>query len=617
MIYMRKLTAMMLAVILLSLHLICLSSCEGGDGGDNPPVEPNPDPDSMDTIVVPEYKDYGRGTVNFSDIYYSRPDIDGAIASFDAVSDSIDKNEIDYGTQLASINSLEECYNNILTMSAYATVFSSKNTADEYWTSEDKFITTKYPSFSQAVERLFVSAANSPHAEKFEEDYFGNDLIEKYRGGGRYTDELVSLMASEAALEADYSVLSEATVTVTYNGKTDTYSNIIKFYEETYGHNAAPTVEAKKACAALYESELNRISGEIMVDLFRLRGEISDALGYDSYSEFAYENIYHDYSEDEFISFAEGIADYILPVYVKLSNYIFNQYQTSDLQKTDVIPLINNTYKMMEKADSDLFEIYSYMLQHGLYEISGTESTRFNGAFTTYLDTYSAPFIFMSASGDASDYMTLCHEFGHFADAYMNDNDQTSMDLAEVSSQAFEMLSLTKLNGVLSSSTVKTLTVYELERSLSAIVFQAFYAMFEHYAYQIPYENVSRETLGHAVSEAASFIGLNSAYLNDVYYVMIPHLFLYPFYVQSYCTSAAVSLDIYFTELEDEGEGLAIYKDLIDRGEDELTFVEHLTNAGLDSPFNDNYLRDIANKVHFKLLGSYYFSVENSDAAAA
>ena len=624
---MSKFVALIIALAIMTFNLLYLSSCVGNEGSSakNPPTTENsgdgkgPTEDNKDVtaIAVPEYKDYKRGTVNFSEIEYIRPDINKAVLQFDSVCKIINANTLSYKKQLEKIYELESPYLDIMTMAAYANILFSKNTQDEKWSSEYEYVTTEYPTFTRAVENLYVSAANSPYAEDFEDDYFGDGLIEEYKDGGDFTDNLVHLMSEEAKLESDYSSVSTATIVITYGGITDTEDKILEYYKSEYGESSTIYITAVSECRKLYEKAADKKYRELMVQLFKIRRAISDEFGYDSYADFAYKNIYHDYTPDKFESYIKEISEYIVPVYSKLTEYVFNQYQKTEMaDELSRIELINDTYEMLKGSSPDLYEIYSYMLQHSLFDVEHKNDTRFDGAFTSYLDSYNAPFIFMSTKGNITDYLTLSHEFGHFADYYINSS-ETSLDLSEVSSQALELLSLTLYGNIISEKELEYLTYYEMENALAVLIFQGFYAEFEHIAYTIPYSLINEETLNLAVSRSAYKIGLNSRMLNDIYYVMIPHLFLYPFYVQSYCTSLTVALEIYFMEEDYKGDGFDAYMKLLSRKENDLTFEEYLENAGLTSPFKNDFLKEISDKIHYKILGSHYFKeLDNSHNAA-
>lgn len=581
---------------------------ENNNNSNNNPGQP--------TIVVPEYKDYQRGTIDFKDIVYKRPDIDAVILKFNEVTEAIEKSEISFEGQISKIQSIEEDYVNINTMANFSHIYFLRNSADEFWAGEYEYITTEFPKFAQSIEDMFVAAANSAYAERFENEYFGPGLIEEYKDGGDYTDDIVKLLEDEAALEADYSALSTASVVITYKDITDTYDNILSYYLDTYGQLSVKYLAAKSECDVLYEKKVAEMSTDILIDLIAVRKSLSDAFGHESYLEYAYESIYHDYTYDKIYTYIEDVTEYILPVYLKLANYVFNHYaSTEKAEAVDRITLINNAYEMLKGTDSDLYDIYSYMLQHGLFDIEPGAANRYEGAMTTYLDAYMAPFLFVSTTGKSHDYITLFHEFGHFVDYYVNCNSTTSLDLSEVSSQALELLMLTKLEGFVSSEGITYLTYYEMENAMLTLFFQSFYALFEHRIYT---ENpTTKQELDGIVMDCAEEMGLNPQYYNTVDYVLISHIILYPTYVQSYCTSLTTALEIYFIEKERPGEGFETYKNLLSREDDSLTFEEHLEKAGLTSPFANDALKKIADKIHYEILGSHYFTEsDNGDNAA-
>ena len=626
----RTLTTKLIAIILilasLTFNMLALTACtedppviENPDPTPNPNPNPNPNPDpdpAPAVIVVPPYKDYGRDTVDFENITYTRPDIEGSCEEFIRITEKVVANEDSFEDLLAMIVAEEERYTHIISMYSYLQIMTSLDSSDEYWAEEEKYISTNYPEYSKCVEDLFVAAANSPHAERFEDEYFGEGLIDEYKDGGSYTDELVELMATEAELESSYSQLSTKTVTITYAGRTDTVDNILAYYEETYGKNSSKYKTAQTRCQSLYENACTELSRPIFVDLIKVRKLIADELGNESYLTYAYDTIYHDYTEEEMLEFISDVPKYILPVYTKLSDYIFNDFLTGSPRELDRVTLINKAYEILKGKNETLAEIYAYMLQHGLYDIEPAKNNRYEGAFCTYIESNRSPYVFISTAEDASDYMTLFHEFGHFADAYLNDDSYTSLDLSEVSSQALSLLTLTILEKELDTMSYKYIFYSELENSFLTLIYQCFYSLVEHKIYALDYEDITEENLSLAVQDAAREMGLNWTAINDISMVFIPHLFLYPFYVQSYATSLTASLEIYMLELEN-GTGFETYMDLITREDETLTFEEYLQNAGVNSPFKENALKDLANKIHYQVLGSYYFKDVHDSGNAA
>ena len=102
-----------------------------------------------------------------------------------------------------------------------------------------------------------------------------------------------------------------------------------------------------------------------------------------------------------------------------------------------------------------------------------------------------------------SDHTTISHEFGHFYDEFENYGNATSLDLCELSSQAMEMLTLTKFKGVLNNDEYKYLYYKQMKSALETLIIQGFYARFEALAYALKYDEISREALDGLVMRAA------------------------------------------------------------------------------------------------------------------
>lgn len=583
----------------------------GGSGGNA---------DNAPTLVVPTYKDYGRGTIDFDQIVYQRPDIEAATESFNAVSALVRENSASFAEQLEAIKTADDVYFEISAMYSYANIMTSKDSSDESWSKEYEYISVGYPKFTQAVEKLFVSCAQSPNAELFEEEYFGDGLIEDYADGGSYTDSMVALMAAEAELEAEYSRLSPSTVTVSFDGKEESAQYFLDYYYDKYGKSSfteSTYAYYVRTISSLYYEAYAELANPIYINLLKTRRLIADELGLQSYTEHAYEVFKHDYSPTEMMQLLDEIAEYVIPLFYKLYVDVFSSYAipTEGIRNIHKNDVLNTLYQVFGTMDEDLFDVYSYMLQHRLYDIEKGSATRFEGAFTVYIDTYDAPFIFASTEGVISDYFTVAHEFGHFFDNYVNYGASSSLDLAEISSQALELLTLTKLDTKLSDEIVDYMQILKISEILGTLRTQGLYAMLEHKAYELAYDEITEERLNLILAECEEKYAYpeGTFKLGDITHV--PHLVLYPEYVQSYCTSALVSLEIFFTERATPGAGLAAYKELISKDSDS-SFESDLSATALPSPFEDGFVKDMVDKIHIMICGTKYFKTNDSANAA-
>ena len=622
---MIKFISLLLCTVMLCAVIISTASCAGSSNeptdkettGDAPTADsPNDGDSEIDSIISPSHRDYGREAVNFADITYSRPNVEELLADFRAATELVSKENTPYNDKLDAILALEDGFSDFNTMFAYANIMQSKNTADQKWLTEYSYLTSCEPELMQTVDELFVAAATSGHCERFEEDYFGEGALEEYKSGSKYTDELVILLEEEAELENTYSALSTATVEITYNGQTATVDEHLKAIDEALTSaskrgpgkdNDALHAGAKGLCLAAYKRKYNDEAKKLLVSLIKIRSKIADEYGYESYAEVAYQQYDRDYTEHEATKLIENVSKYIRPVYDQLNLWVFLPYFNSidEKVKANASEVINSLYEVYEDTDETLLTAYSYMLEFGLYDYSPASVNRFEGSFTTYLEKYDSPYVFISAEGTGDDYMTLAHEFGHYYGSYTNYNSPASLDLSEVSSTALEFISLLALEDTLDEQTYRYIYYTKLNSALQALIFQGYYALFEHYAYDIPYDMISEKTLSEAASKAALDIGLPNILTLDA--ALIPHTMLYPFYVQSYCTATAVALEIFYTEQENEGAGLSSYKSLVLRETEGLSFSDELKEAGLASPFTGDTMMKLADKIHFDVIGKHYY----------
>lgn len=612
--------------LILALTLFLLSSgCKKQVPPDNVPDDNNGEntgnsgTSTAETIVVPTYKDYGRSTVDFDKLVYSRPELTDAIAAFDACAELVKADELSFDKQVENIVALEKIYSNVDTMYTLAQIYARKDTSVTFWQEEYLHLSTGYPAFAKSVEDLLVACALSEHKSAFEEEYFGYSLDE-YTDGGDYTDELVALLEQEAMKEAEYSSFSTATVTITYSSLgsfsfSGTVDEVFKQAEEKFGKDSTQYKNATVVINELYRQKVKELSTPIYVDLIKIRRLIADELGLSSYVDYAYENRDYDYSPADMQQLLKSIGAYVAPVAERLNSVTFTSYfQKNNQPRLSEVEMINALYSVYSGAGSELSDAYSYMLQHKLYDIAPSQQNRYNGAFTAYVEDNNSPFVFMSSTGFMQDYTTLSHEFGHFYDGYVNYGNSASLTLSEVSSQGLEYLTVLRLRSKLKMVDYEYLEYLSMYSTLNTVLLeQSFYAAFEHKAYALDYDKISAKNLNQIANEA--FYDIYGQELqagtNLLQHLIIPHTILSPCYVESYVSSAIPALEIFFLEsyrTGESGKGLEAYNTIVHRSSFDVTFIDKLQEAGLSDPFKPETVKSIANLIHYQILGKDYFT---------
>ena len=630
---MKKLIALLLILTMLLSFAACSKKNNGTQSTPETPDNGNSGNNGENittglTIVVPEYKDYGRGTVNFDKLVYSRPNIQALIDGFVGATLAVESNETSVEEQIASIRAMEAPFSTVETMYTLAQIYNNKDSSVAYWQAEYEYIATNYPRLSKIIEDLLVACAQSEYRDVFESEYFGYSL-EEYVDGGIYTEEVVALMEEEAALESQYSSISTANVEITYKGVdsnmnwTGTVDEIIAKAREYFKYDDASYERCLLAIDILYEQAREKIEEPLFVELIKARRLIADELGYDSYSTLAYDGMDYDYTPDQMFVLLGEIGRYAAPVASDLEYSVFQSYFATNVQpKANKIATLNTLYEVYSKLGGSYSDAYSYMLQHGLYDVADDSANRYGGAFTAYLGDNASPYLFVTASGFVRDYTTIAHEFGHFLDGYVNYGKDASLSMSEVYSQGLELLTLVKLRNNIPAYNYSYLEYYTMFTFLNSVLLtQSFYAAFEHIAYSLEYDDITVDNLEDTVKEAFSLVFGDDMYIDgDLSYVTITHSFLYPFYVESYVSSGIVSLDIFFKEHRvtgKAGDGFAIYETLINRGADELDFINQLEAAGMDSPFKSGKVKEISDNIYYLVVGKHYYKTSDNLMDAA
>ncbi len=618
-----------LLLLLAILSALIMSSCSSGDTGPSAgapggPIDPGysyPPSDSHErepeNIMNPPFSDIGKNLVSFDDFEYIRPDTDALVSELARLSSDVTARVLSYDELIDRILSVDEMYDSFDTMTAYISLMSSAEITDTSLSEEYEFLTSESAVISRAIEEMLVVLANSEFADRLEKEAFGEGFVDRYKDGSKYNSYTVYLLQEEALLESKYFALSPKTIIITYEGRRDTYENTLARIEVKYKDDPEKYQKALADCEALFISEYDKFSTDIYIELLKIRRLIAETFGYNSYAEYAYEQLGHDYSPEDMDELLNDIANYAVPVYTSLNSRAFaGFFKMNKAPVIDTGSAVNTIFRTLKLLDPDIADVYAYMLNCGLYDIAPESDTRRDGAFTVYLKTPDVPVIFATLNGNVNDCMTLAHEFGHFYDNIKNDGIMESLDLSEVASQSLEFLLMTKISKYVTESEYKYIYYSQMRSALETLIFQGFYAKFEALAYELPYKEITRANLNALVKTAAAEMKLNTEYLSDISDIVIVHLIDTPFYVQSYCTSVLASLDIYFAECATEGKGVAAYNALIEH-EEGTGFVMALKNAGVPTPFRAHAVKSILDKVYLSIIGSHYFEDNRNEDSAA
>lgn len=519
-------------------------------------------------------EDSDREPISFDEISYERPDTQALCDRFHSIQTMVESTQ-PLSDILDAFEPLYEDYTYFYTLSNYAYIRYCLNLNDSYYETEYNWCEEQSPVVEQAMEKCYIAMADSPLRDELENEYFGEGFFLYYDDNQIYSnDRVVELMQEESTLEAEYMALQNE-VTITWNGKecllddllSDPYIDVLSVYR-------------------LYYEKYNPLAADIYVKLVRVRQEMAQELGYESYPEFAYEYYYgRDYTPEQ-------VEQYTTDIATELSDFYYTAATGSYSSQMDTDTVMEKLGDIAAGYGGEFAVAYDFMTEHSLYDITSS-SSKMPGSYVTYLHSYGMPYLYVSPTGTIDDLLTAVHEFGHFVDGYVNCNHTSSIDCAEIFSQGLEYLSLSRAG--LSRSEERELTASKLCDSILVFLAQGCYAEFEQKVYSLPDERLTAEGINQLFLECNEKFGMGLYGYEDIVapgWIEIQHFFIAPCYVISYCISNDAALQVYQRELED-GSGLETYRELLQHSADN-TVLALLEEAGMDSPFTEGRMKSLA-----------------------
>ena len=504
----------------------------------------------LDDYTVMELRGYYQEmcTVNFRDMEYHRPVMTDFQQSLDqACQTALEAKNVE--DIINKIYSFYDEYDGFYTNYFLADIRYCTDLRDIYWEDEYNYCAEQAPVVDAGLDTLYRTLAKSPlRAELESEEYFGAGYFDYYDGESLYDDYFLGLLDQEAELINRYYDLSSQAMEAADA-------------EEYYG---------------VYGEQM----AQVLVELVTLRQDMAWYAGYNDYAQFAYDWYYYrDYTPLQVIDYLRQVRQELVPLYRDMDNDGAWDAGYETCAQQDTFAYVKSCAENMGGLVRAAFDL---MEQRELYDISYGEN-KFNSSFEVFLDSYSAPVIFMNAQNLGWDKLTFTHEFGHFVNDYACVGSYAGTDVAEVFSQAMEYLSLRYADGG------DKLAALKMADSLCIYVEQAAYADFEQQLYDLTDPTV--EAVEALFDRVCRDYGFDAWGYDSRSFVDITHFYTNPMYIISYVVSNDVALQIYQLELAEEGAGLALLQESL--YSEESWILAFADTYGLESPLAEGRVEKV------------------------
>lgn len=562
--------------------------------------------------------------MNFKDLPYKRPNLEKILEELDNLTNKF-KKATNLDDTFIQFKAIDKIKSNFLTLGSLIYIRHTIDTRDEFYDKEREFFDNSEPLFNEKIKHFNDELIKSPFRTELE-DKLGKQIFSLAEMQIKtFSPEIIEDLQQENKLIAEYDKLL-ASAQIEFDGKVLNLSGI-----DTYAQNRDRTIrESAVRTKYSYFSENKDQLNRIYDDLIKVRDDIANKLGYKDYIELGYLKLSRsDFDAKMVKKYRDAIVQYIVPIAEKLYKRQWKRLGLTDAKFWDkeyIFPTGNPTPKgdkdwMVEQAKTmynqlspETAEFFNFMSDSKLFDLE-TKDGKAGGGYCTALPDYNAPYIFSNFNGTSADVDVLTHEAGHAFQVYNSfdlgnvDYLWPTMESCEVHSMSMEFFAWPWMELFFKEDTEK----YYFSHLSSAITFLPYGAMvdeFQHMVYENPEATPEErdgfwKTCQKKYYPSIDFGGIT--YLeNGSLWQRQNHIYTMPFYYIDYTLAQVCALQYWVKDRENHKDAWDSYLKLCKLG-GKYSFVKLLEEAGIDNPFSDGTIEDVAT-----VIDSYLSSIDDS-----
>lgn len=551
--------------------------------------------------------------MKFADISYTRADFDAAARFYASAAE-----------RLSAAGSFEEAEAVFLEVEDFSAKFDTAltvanirhdiDTRDEFYDAEVAYIDEHAPELEEYVQRWQDALLKTPYRAAFEEKYNRVMFLNAEIDARTFSPEIVPELQRENALTTEYSKLL-AGAQIPFEGGVYTLSQLTPIKQDADASRRAAAWAAEDAWYAEHAESLDAIYAELVT----LRDKMGRKLGHDGYIPLGYDRMQRNcYDKADVERFRAAVVDYIVPI-------AYSVYETVAKRLGKSLPMgyadcamwftdgnarpVGTPEDILEAGRSfyhelsgETAEFIDHMLENGMMDVLSRPG-KAGGGYCTTLTAYKTPYIFANFNGTSGDVEVITHEAGHaFAswtsrDIVPAESSSPSLEGCEVHSMSMEFFAEPWAERFFGADADK----FRWQHLADAVTFIPYGTLvdhFQHECYEHPeYTPEQRSAAWSRLAavympwlkpeESLGFYSSGRAWQRQ------RHIYISPFYYIDYCLAQTVSLEFWAMIKRDKAAAWEKYMAYTSLG-GTLTFRELLDRAGLDSPFEPETLKAVA-----------------------
>jgi oligoendopeptidase F len=367
---------------------------------------------------------------------------------------------------------------------------------------------------------------------------------------------------------------------------------------------------------------------DILLDeLVKLRHQLAGNAGFSNYRDYMFKALGRfDYTPQDCFSFHRAVAEAVVPMLNELAAERKHSLRVNTLRPWDsrVDPsglpalkpftngedLLNKTVECFRRLDPYLGECLQVMHQMGHLDLESRKG-KAPGGYNYPLDETGVPFIFMNATSNLRDMVTMLHEGGHAVHSFLtrdlplNAYKHPPAEVAELASMAMELISMDHWELFFDTpDDLRRAKRQHLEQIIETLPWVATIDKFQHWLYENPAHTAAERqrawvTIYETFSDTlVSWEGLEP-YKAYIWQKQL-HIYEVPFYYIEYAIAQLGAIAVWKNVKENPQEGLAGYVNALRLGYT-APVRDIYQAAGIPFDFSAGYITELMQFVRNEL----------------
>ncbi len=484
------------------------------------------------------------------------------------------------------------------------------------------FITEIQPKLAEYGNELDKKAVESPYLNDLTDQGFSVTIRGMKKAIELFREENIPLQTEMQTEERRYGAVAGA-MTVTLDGEEMTLQ---KAADRLQSLDRSVREEAWRTIAERRFQD-HEVLDELLNKLVSLRDQVGKNAGFANYRDYMFAAMGRfDYTPQDCFNFHDSVKEAVVPLLNDMATSRKEALKVEQLRPWDtkVDPkglaplkpfesgeeLLDKTIRCFSRLDPFLGNCLQIMKNMKHLDLESRKG-KAPGGYNYPLEEIGVPFIFMNATSNLRDMVTLLHEGGHAVhslvtrDLALNSFKHTPSEVAELASMSMELITMDFWDEFFDNDAdLRRAKIQHLESIIETLPWVATVDKFQHWMYENPEHTAAERTdawveiYNQFTDKIMDWSGLEN--LQKYLWQRQLHIYEVPFYYIEYGIAQLGAIGVWKNYRENPEKGLKGYLDALKMGYTApITEIYQAANIPFD--FSKNYITELMQFVQSEL----------------